>query len=1512
MEQTAPCSIETNVFTNQQSVDESSSSYLNLSKKFIVVWLLKDFPIANVNLDSIESEIENSADFLQKYNNSPVQCETYVSSASENQKIFLILPKKHAQNVLQNIHDLHVLHSIYIFQDFSEEQLNDYSKIVNIYTDLHRLINDLCSEVYNCIYYAQLPMTIFKKQYEQDRSFDGLNKFAYFIDFWSPLFIDLLLDLPSEDYEQEKRRFIEQCRIYYRANETVLNDIDEFENTYEAESAIQWFKRDSFVYRLLNKIMRQQNIQGILTIRFYIVDLQKQLNQIHQEYIEYGIYIDNSQVTVYRGLILDNSDFIHMKTNLTLNTILSINTLFSTTLTLEVALMYAGAMDAKEKTPIINQNKTSVIFQIDIQYNHKLSVKQKPFADIGYLLDKGESKFKDECEVLCMVGSFLRVDGIYENYEIKIENGLKTVVTLVTLTLINENDSTIPTMKDYQILKSTKTIEGKIIRIGNLLIDRSLAMHSSRSKADSFYQIFSHEYMATCLTGQAWIALKRNQFDLAIKLAFEALLKGNHSNDEWKITTLNCLGGVYYKQKLYFEALKYYQQAYDISKLTDEKIAKNTYHGPCIAIDKFAMYDNYRNISSINIARIYQERGENQCAWNMYKESVDCEMRDTTDFHCHTCMTIAESGTHVINPTAEEHNRIWKNWKQFLDLGLDDIIKYRTSIITGYLSFNYQYDFLSRRYDNESCRFIAIDYFQKVEKQCSSYVSNYQYYLYTLQCYERLAILYRYSNNQSLDYYEKIIRLCCKYHLEDLQNLTIGYQGMLKCYQQQRTDRSEPISELLCTDSNEIETKSVEISDTFFQYLKPLHFALEFYDKQFDTRVKTENDLRKKMVYCQLKLAALYYDQKKIEEAKFALSESISLCQQIGFEKLNISQICNENLFFIEKKFHLIIQSYLNRLYNYVGYCNDENIYCYIAHLYKKTNDLESTLTYLREPLENFEQYNYICSHTLYCYTKLAEFYQIEHKDMNSTVKTYERAVTLYKIHRSNQMKTMISIVQEHLIDHFKQTDDFKILIQIYQTLCTIMSDDTTDIFILYTQMKRIWKLLIRKYDAYESIIHSYDAFLNLILQILNPLTSQMTMVIDHYRPNFIQVCIRTKHLHIAIQIYQKLIELLFKYSTDMMKIADVYQIIAGEFLQKKLFYECIEVYEHLFIFLCHHPTTGHYIENDKIDFMFHIWKHRIISEYLIEEKYDLGINLYYKMIHILIDYRQNIHSTSDQDEFVSKIFKIYDEISSIYQLKKNFDQAIFVYQEQIAFMIKYQLENIQTQINTIITKCQQFAIDNPNETIEIYSQLIHFIENNRLDYLSHLSTAYNELADLESMNIITDMNSSESSDLNQQVSDYKQKARNYMSRNQFDKAKNVYRQELLPFLLENYARDDEQIGECHLRIASFIYANNRNQALKSYQEVIDIYEEKRDVFYTDYAFELNVNVCRRYAGTLFLCYNCLSTIYMIENKQNSARTTKQKAMNIYEKYQNQFQFAADPLTDRILIERLPFLELNY
>lgn len=243
----------------------------------------------------------------------------------------------------------------------------------------------------------------------------------------------------------------------------------------------------------------------------------------------------------------------------------------------------------------------------------------------------------------------------------------------------------------------------------------------------------------------------------------------------------------------------------------------------------------------------------------------------------------------------------------------------------------------------------------------------------------------RYSIS-SIDYYEKIIDLCLKYNPNNLENIINGYKGMIETYKQQQLTvqyNSENIFIELNDDMKPIESiisTSIPIFKSIFENIKPLDCAIDCYNKRIDPQIKNELDFRKRIIYCRMKLAALYYDQKELINAQNSLLEVKALCQEYNSELLNIIKFCDENLSFIKGDFDFIIQSYTNRLSsvtNIIGNCIDEDNYCYIAQLYEKKNDFNSAFEYLQESIKYFEEYNYICSHTIVCYIKLAEHYQL-------------------------------------------------------------------------------------------------------------------------------------------------------------------------------------------------------------------------------------------------------------------------------------------------------------------------------------------------------------------------------------------------------------------------------------------------------------------------------------------------------------------------------------------------------
>ena len=126
---------------------------------------------------------------------------------------------------------------------------------------------------------------------------------------WFQLFNHVILRLPRN--QQAKQQMIEVCRQYYRGHTKQLRLIDEFESDYRPEEAIRWYTKQSFLYKLVNKALRSEDIDQLHTFRFFIGDLSESLAREHEKILS----AEGDILTFYRGVKLDREEFDRLKEN---------------------------------------------------------------------------------------------------------------------------------------------------------------------------------------------------------------------------------------------------------------------------------------------------------------------------------------------------------------------------------------------------------------------------------------------------------------------------------------------------------------------------------------------------------------------------------------------------------------------------------------------------------------------------------------------------------------------------------------------------------------------------------------------------------------------------------------------------------------------------------------------------------------------------------------------------------------------------------------------------------------------------------------------------------------------------------------------------------------------------------------------------------------------------------------------------------------------------------------------
>ena len=122
------------------------------------------------------------------------------------------------------------------------------------------------------------------------------------------------------------------CRAYYYCNPRVLENIKEFENNYDQDSCIKWYTRNTFIYQLINKALRTEDIEQLYTFRYYIADLSQQLVKECRK----TVATKSVDLRLYRGTAISKKEADTLQTNV--GQLIATNSYWSTSRDRETAL----------------------------------------------------------------------------------------------------------------------------------------------------------------------------------------------------------------------------------------------------------------------------------------------------------------------------------------------------------------------------------------------------------------------------------------------------------------------------------------------------------------------------------------------------------------------------------------------------------------------------------------------------------------------------------------------------------------------------------------------------------------------------------------------------------------------------------------------------------------------------------------------------------------------------------------------------------------------------------------------------------------------------------------------------------------------------------------------------------------------------------------------------------------------------------------------------------------------
>ncbi|CAF1523343.1 unnamed protein product [Adineta ricciae] len=269
--------------------------------------------------------------------------------------------------------------------DQCEERLNQKYSTTAVVTipvqqeSLVELVN-----VYTRLEIEQASFSLFDENQKSTRNFK--TEFPSFL--WTQLLLEVLTH-SVDDRTNAMNEMLDVCKQVYKTNQTQLNAIETFSNTYEPRrNAINWYTKDSFCYRILNEALRTENIDYLYSFRFFISDMCQQLQQERLK--------SSRSIKLYRGQRMAKSEIDKLKQNI--GSFISTNGFLSTSRSIRAATLFLKGGLCKI-SPI-----QCVLFEI----TNDPSVKSVIFADIKHL-----SQLNSEREVLFTLSSVFQIKEVY-------------------------------------------------------------------------------------------------------------------------------------------------------------------------------------------------------------------------------------------------------------------------------------------------------------------------------------------------------------------------------------------------------------------------------------------------------------------------------------------------------------------------------------------------------------------------------------------------------------------------------------------------------------------------------------------------------------------------------------------------------------------------------------------------------------------------------------------------------------------------------------------------------------------------------------------------------------------------------------------------------------------------------------------------------------------------------------------------------------------------------------------
>ena len=430
-------------FNSFQLRSQDSQNTLHSVQNEILIWLdiniVKDSDSYQATTIPLQSVIHN----IFTYADSEA-CFQFIQTIS-NEKVCLLISGSIGQFIVPRIHHMTQVDSIVVYcGDVSRHRpwAAAWSKIKGVFNDIIpvrealKQATELCEQ-------NSIPISLLETKQLFDPSL-----------ICTRIFKEIFLGI-----EFDAKHLVEltnHCRTLFANNNSTLKDVINFEENYRLHSPIWWYTYDSFLRRMLNCALSHLNVELIVKLAFFIVELHQQIEQLHKEQRKNRLI--NKTFVTFRGQGISLLDFQRMREMK--NGLISFNNFLSTT-------KNGGTVFELAQRTSSNPDLVGILFRMTIDPS-KSTV---PFA-----ITKDVNCNHDQEEFLFSINAMFRIGEIQPIDE-------NDRIFQVDLALTNDTDEELETAMD-RIREETYPQSTGWHRLGLLLLKLGAG-----KQADQIYQM---------------------------------------------------------------------------------------------------------------------------------------------------------------------------------------------------------------------------------------------------------------------------------------------------------------------------------------------------------------------------------------------------------------------------------------------------------------------------------------------------------------------------------------------------------------------------------------------------------------------------------------------------------------------------------------------------------------------------------------------------------------------------------------------------------------------------------------------------------------------------------------------------------------------------------------------------------------------------------------------------------------------------------------------------------------